>query len=300
MAFIRNKTCVSLDIQDHVIRFVDAKEPDIHAIQAFGERSLPSGIIEKGKILDREALRKIVKACAKEWKIRRRHIQFHVPDAFVFLRKVELPDQVAEEEIQSFLFMEVGTSIPLPFEDPVFDYMVLPANKAGHREILLIASSKPIVEEYHDILASAGLKPEKADISPLSVYRLLHALGLTNPEDHLMCVELYSSMMTVSVYYEHKPYFIRQLQGAAGADSFAEIDRIANFYRYSLNAGDARISKIMLIGDRPHLKNLEESLAGSLDIAVETLEDYKIQTLSGKKMPQSFYLTLGLALKGGS
>ncbi|MGC8141150.1 hypothetical protein ACP3W2_27375, partial [Salmonella enterica] len=74
-------------------------------------------------------LTEVLEQCVDEWKIKRRRVRFLVPDPLVVIRKISLPKDVDVEDIRSYLFMEIGATIPLPFEDAVFDYAVLEKTK---------------------------------------------------------------------------------------------------------------------------------------------------------------------------
>lgn len=314
MGFTRKRQPISLDIQDDLITYVDVKEPDLHAIHAFGSCELPDGIIDKGKILDKDALANILRNSVRQWKIKHREVRFHVPDPFVFLRKVELPESVSFEEIKGYLYMEVGISIPVPFEDPVFDYVPISESAGEKKEILLFVSPKPLLTDYAEVLQSAGLKPVCADITPLSVYRLLYALGMTEPNDHIMCIQLHQNNAMVSLFHDHQPIFTRQLAfqffiHENGADiskttqlqleeTFTELDRIISFYTYSLHQGDVQISMIIIIGDHPFLSDFEQELENLTNVPVKNLKRYKFRASSGEPIPHEFLLPIGLALKG--
>src|SRR5881392_2762970 len=121
---LRNRI-VNLVINDHSIRFVELKQANPPTAQRWSERLLPPGIINDGKIIDAESLANIVEECIDEWKIQRRSVRFIVPDSLVIIRKVSIPAEVQDDEIHGYLYLEMGSSIHLPFEDPVFDFFTL-------------------------------------------------------------------------------------------------------------------------------------------------------------------------------
>ena len=43
-------------------------------------------------------------------------------------------------------------------------------------------------------------------------------------------------------------------------DQLSEIERVMNFYRYSLRQGESQITKILLVGDHPMLTDIENQL----------------------------------------
>ena len=296
---------------DNSIRFLELKHTSPLLIGAFGERSLPDGLIKGGKILDEQTLSFILEECVEEWGIKGRNVRFVVPDPFVVLRKVTIPMDLKEDEIEGYLFLEIGTSIHLPFEDPVFDYAVLNGSETD-REVLLIASHQEVVDSYLEVLEEAKLKPIVADISPLALYRLSVEQGIVSTQEHTMFLHFDERLLTVSIFREHKPIFTRpivleeenknvlmedHLSWRNVEDAFSEIEKVMNFYQYSLHKGDYSVQRALISGDHPNLREIEMYIKDRLSIPVsfQTLEG--IQTIDDERISGKFAIALGLALK---
>lgn len=52
-------------------------------------------------------------------------MRFLVPDSRLVIRKVAIPKDIKDDEIKGYLYLEMGTSIHLPFEEPIFDVVLL-------------------------------------------------------------------------------------------------------------------------------------------------------------------------------
>jgi type IV pilus assembly protein PilM len=120
-----NKKRNNLIIQDHVIRYLDMRQPELLEVKSSGERYLPEGIIQDGIITDGETLLKILEECIEEWGIKGREVHFLIPDSKLVIRKHHIPSVYKVEEIKRYLYLELGSTVHLPFEDPVFDYVLL-------------------------------------------------------------------------------------------------------------------------------------------------------------------------------
>jgi type IV pilus assembly protein PilM len=117
---------INLIINDHSIRFLELKQANPPIAHKWGERLLPPGLINEGKIIDHESIGNIIQECQDEWKIHKRNVRFTVPDPLVIIRKVAIPADVVDDEVKNYIYLELGSSIHLPFEDPVFDVRPLP------------------------------------------------------------------------------------------------------------------------------------------------------------------------------
>ncbi|OPA80628.1 hypothetical protein BVG16_05805 [Paenibacillus selenitireducens] len=323
---------VSLMIKDHVIRYMDAKRPNLRGATAFGEYDLPSGIIHEGRIAEPDRLRTILKDCIQKWKLKDREVQFIVPDSVVIVRKIEISAEIEEEEIKGHLYLELGTNIHLPFEDPIFDIDFL-GRSDEKQEILLFAAPEQIVNEYAQILTSAGLKPVAADVSSLAIYRLFYKvndeleLDIVS-EAPVLSVQFDLQTVTVGVIHKHKLMLLRQFRMNLSIDNWerqtnkrdvntpvwigdesyltyeinvmiGEIQRVISFYRSVTNHHEDEIETIILTGDYPYLEDIATNLHQHFEKMPFTFSKELFETQSKELVPPKYYLPLGLALKGG-
>ncbi|WP_445612791.1 type IV pilus biogenesis protein PilM [Geobacillus sp. YF-1] len=291
-------------LKDHVIRYVEAKPGPSPEAKRWGERALPPGIIRDGKIVDGEALAMILDECVEEWKLDGRRIRFVVPDPFVLIRTLPLPPRLPEEEIRSYLFMELGESIPLPFADPVFDYLIMDRTEEA-LNVLLFAAPEEAVMEYAAVLEDVDLRPVAADVSPLCAYRPFYHVGQAAASDHILLVQFDESSVNFSVFHRHLPLFMRHLpleasqgESAPGLvdpfiDVYKEMERMMNFYSFSIQQGEQSITRLFLAGDHPRLDDVFAALVEQVDVPVERLRP------SLDPLPDRFHLAWGLALKEG-
>ncbi|MFC0187372.1 type IV pilus biogenesis protein PilM [Fictibacillus aquaticus] len=313
------KKRINVIIQDHVIRFLDLKQPELLEVRNSGERFLPAGLIQDGRIIDRETLLIILEECVAEWGIKGREVQFLIPDGKLVLRKLRIPADMSPEDIKGYLYMELGSSIHLPFEDPVFDYVLLEDEGEGN-EILLFAASENIIQDYSSLLEDAKLKPVVADTSFLALYRLIFLQNLASEDDHMLCMEFDISSVQLSVFHKHKPRFYNHLKMETDMkswnfkyhttdiaeiewqgdnefmfgmieDMMLEIDRIIDFYQFSLYEGEQRISKIVLTGEHPELRFVMDRLKSRVNVPVVRLQH------QNDSFPSRFDLVFGLGLK---
>jgi type IV pilus assembly protein PilM len=321
---LRNKNKVSLVIKDHVIQYLDTKQQGIDNVLDFGERFIPQGVIEEGKIVDGGKLQIILQECIQKWGLKRREVQFVIPDTAVVVRKIEIPGDIPDNEIRGYLYLELGQSIHLPYENPLFHVEVLKKTDKK-KAILVFAAPENIVNDYASILEKAGLVPTVADISPLSVYRLFYKVEDLKNES-ILSVQFNIQNVTISIFKVHKLIFVRQLNMNIQMDKWKlelekseellkwtgdegnlfqevqevidEIERILNFYRYNLSQENDQIEKILLTGDNPYLQEINARIQQAVEIPTISLLDKKFSSIKDTPIPSRYHLILGLSLKG--
>lgn len=323
--FSSKNRIINLVITDHSIRYIELKHTNPLTVHKWGERYIPNGMISNGKIIDFETLSSILEQCITEWKLQKRSVRFLVPNQFVIIRKISIPVDIPKDEIRGYLYLEIGSTIHLPFDEPVFDFVLLPeANEK--QEVLLFAAKEENVMEYADLLTSVKLKPIAADLSPLALYRLYHRLHSVDTNEHLLMVEFDLSMVNITIFDDHIPFFMHhvpvpydeeqwqvdldqsgkqelQFNGEAAdllaqlEDTYKEISKLMDFYRYSLHQGKQSVTKILLNGDHPLRSQIVDEMTKRFDTPIETIQAYDFSNGKEDKIPSTHYLALGLALK---
>ncbi|WP_251549387.1 type IV pilus biogenesis protein PilM [Neobacillus muris] len=326
--FSPKKRIANLVLNDHSIRFVELKQTNPITVHKWSERFLPPRIISKGKITDFETLANILEECIEEWKIQKQPVRFTVPDPLVIIRKVSVPAEIQEDEIKGYLYVELGSTIHLPFEEPVFDFYPLTKNDKN-QEILLFAAPEAEVQQYADLLSNIKLKPIAADISPLALYRLYHHLNLSQKNQILFTLHLELTGVNLCIFdgsiplvmrYFSLPFNVMQWEierATSGEVEYKfigneeeltlqreevikEINMLLDFYRYSLNNAHQEVSKFMVSGDHPMLKQLVEEMKERFENPVQQFSaNNEIQSMNGA-VPVHLLLALGLGLKGES
>lgn len=306
------KKSINFIIDDHTLRFLELDKPEPLSVKELGEKRLSEGTIHEGKINDRKLLLESISTIVSERKLRNRTIQFIVPDSLVVVRKVEIPKQVQMNEITNYLELEIGTSIHLPFDVPVFDIHLI-QETLDYKEILLFAAPKDIVSEYIDVFKEAKLKVVVADVSSLALYRLYHKLKEVNQEGHILFVQHGEGTVNATIFHKHLPMFMRHfvLESTAEPDIepylvqevTSELERIINFYRFTINQGNEMIARVVLSGDSTQVGQIQLSIQEGLGLPVEifTSEAIPLSSKSSQGCEQflspKYYIALGLALK---
>ncbi|MCH4825626.1 MAG: pilus assembly protein PilM [Planococcus sp. (in: firmicutes)] len=304
LSFLSKKArVVTITIEEDAIRYVELKSFNPLQISLAEEVILPDGVIKDGEIVDAEALGSILDEAVNQWGLTKKSVRFLAPDEFVIVRKVAYPHNVKVDELKGHFFIEIGSTLYLPFEDPVFD--VVPYN--NNTEVLIIASKESVVHSYERLFENAKMTAAVADITPLALYRLAYLQHDISEDEHIMMIDLQSKKMTVSIFHEHYPLFMRPVELVQGEDDFidpdafvdeieTEVEKLSNFYRYSMNAGEATISKVVCngLGDWPELRT---RLENRLTAPVYPIVLKSFFTDSNDTIPERFNRAIGLALK---
>lgn len=310
--FTRRKRPVSITIEDQAIRFVRLKSTSPLVIDSVEEISLPSNLIVEGKIIEFETLAAILEEGIRDWGITKRPVQFLAPDQYVIIRKVAYPEDVQEDELKGHFFIEIGSTLYLPFDDPVFDVVPYSPNEDAN-EAILIASKESVLSRYEELMRDVKLDPIVADIAPLALYRLAFTQHQFTGDEHVLLADLKGDKLTVSIFHQHYPLFMRPIEVESSADLaivtdhnaphitpavlVLELEKLMNFYRYNMWNGTASITHVLWNGEYSLEKELLERLRVQFGVQANPLLREPLKLASGQEVPSTFNRTIGLALK---
>jgi type IV pilus assembly protein PilM len=323
-----NKKTVNLVIDDYVIRMVDSAGSGLTKVKIVREKAIPNGLLEHGRISDELRFYDFMKDTVQDWGIKHRNVRFYVPDSFLIMKKVEFPRNLKDEDVKGHFYMELGQTFYLPFDNPIFDVYPLPetSENGETREGLLFSVPEEELTKYVEVFEDVGLKPTAADIRPIGVYRYYQACHSTlNADDAILFYEQNLNNISISIFSYHTPEFLRYLPFELSMkdwqasneedvlhwryvgdddhltglleDQMVELERMMNFYRYSLHKGEKMVSKIFLLGDFPDMELVRKNIAQLSPTPVEVLNAY-LSPEKTSQVPRVFIPALGLALKG--
>ena len=321
----RKKSHVSIELNDYVLRALVAKGPDLTQAECF-DIPLAQGVLQDAAIMDEMSLFEVVKANVAQWGGKRQHVRFFVPDTSVLLKTIEHPDDLTDiKDLRGYVQLEVGHSIHLPFQEPLVD--VYDPNPEDGKAVLFAAPPEE-VRKLMGILLDNHLSPQVADIRALANLRLLASLDLINDNKTYLIADWSINELSICIYSEGHVEFLRyqaietdlekwqtehdgeneydisftykgNLQDylMIVTDQVLELDRMMNFFKFSLHKGEKSVDEIIILGDNPLLSNITEFLAQNFDNPIIEVND----VLVGNKYPgfQAKHASLiGLALKG--
>jgi len=169
------KKSVGLDISDYSIEVVSLggsiKNPRLLSL---GRITLEEGIVENGKILNKEKLEKHLKGLIKNPKfgeLKTRKIIFSLPESRSFIQIFKIPSDLKKEGEEEEIKSQIAQTIPYPLEALYFDYKI--KEGINFKEILLGAVPKKIVNDYLEIFKSCQLQSVILEIESESLARSL-------------------------------------------------------------------------------------------------------------------------------
>lgn len=312
---------VALELNEYVIRAIVMNSQEVNQAVVY-EQPLSPGVIEGDSIRDEMALFDEFKNVVDAWGIKRHDVRFFVPDSSVMMKSFEHPADVVANKLKAYVEMEIGQTIHLPFSNPLIDVYDAKPNDG---EATLFAAPSEEVTKMASLLDDVSLTPTVADIRSLSTIRLLEKLNLFIPQKSYLITDWSITGLSISIYTPGKLEFLRyqtietpiklwesRVEDEHNVtltydgeieeyrmlliDQIAEIDRILNFYRFSLYKGEKAVDEIIILGDSPEMDYIVTEMRSSYETPIQYIDDQKVQT-TYPNLNAKFIPLIGLVLK---
>ncbi len=330
---------LGMEMTDHHIRICETKKTRSGTAKLLrcASRALPEGCISDGKVLSWEGIESTIKDMMSTGKFGTRRLHFAIPSQMAMVRNLKLPD-IGYSELRKLVQFEMNHNFRVAFEDPYFDFVKLPKpasppssgegeQEAELCELMVVAAPEGLLRQYRAVFEKAGLRPASFEIKPFSVLRLIEASG-TTVGDVQMVVHVGEQHSELSILAEGRLELTRQVEVSfqsivaqsaksdnewlqsysspettfrnAVQDLAGEMERLLNFYQYTLNNGSKTFLNVLLSGELARMENVRAGLEEELGQPVLLLDWPKLeQTSAIPAWSMSPYtVALGLSIRG--
>lgn len=316
----KKTSCLSVELNDYVLRGLVKKGPDSDQWQVV-EVPLPKGVVQDASITDEMALFDIMKANLLKLGGKNQNVRIFVPDTSVLLKVFEHPADVKSEKLLEYVQMELGRSIHLPFQEPLIDVY---DHKPDDGVAVLFAVPPDEVGKLMGILQDINMHPEAVDIRALCNLRLLEQMGNVTNEQTYLIADWSINELSICIYSFGQVEFLRfqtintdmnkwravesegeltfEYDGELDdyrshiIDQVLELDRIQNFFKFSLHKGEKSVDEMILMGDNSLLQAIYQIVSDNVSTPLTLIDDASIQKFYPQLKAKHASL-IGLALK---
>ena len=175
---------IGLDISSSSVKLVELSldAQNRYTLERAALEPLERGAVNDGNIDKHDDVVEAVRRLLKRSGTRTRDVALALPSSAVITKKIVLPGDLREEEVEVQVESEANQYIPFAIEDVALDFSVLGPSLAspGDQEVLIAASRRDKVLDRQAVAEAAGLRPRIIDIdafaSRLAAGRLIERL----------------------------------------------------------------------------------------------------------------------------
>lgn len=219
---------IGLDIGSSSVKLVELSQSIGGALrlERYAIEALPRGAVVDGNIDKIDVVAEAVRRAWRRAGCRVKNVAMALPASAVITKRIALPANLREEELEMQVESEANQYIPFALDEVSLDFQVLGPipNAPDDVEVLIAASRKEKVEDRMAVVQSAGLKPVIVDVESYAMRGALERLIAQLPSggDGLVIAVFYVGANTTSVtvmhdgeaiYEREQPFGGQQLTG---------------------------------------------------------------------------------------
>jgi type IV pilus assembly protein PilM len=201
---------IGLDIGSSSVKIVELSEAGkgVMRLERYAIEPLPRGAVVDGNIDKIEVVADAVKRAWRRAGGKVRNVAMALPASAVITKRIALPANLREEELEMQVESEANQYIPFALDEVSLDFQVLGGipNAPDDVEVLIAASRKEKVEDRVAVAQAAGLKPAVVEVESYAaraaIERLIHQLP--NSGEGLVIAVFYIGANTTSVTVMHE------------------------------------------------------------------------------------------------
>jgi type IV pilus assembly protein PilM len=209
---------IGLDISSFAVKMVelaDAGKGELR-IERYAIEPLPKDAVVDGNIANLEVVSETIERCWKRLSTSTRFVALALPTAAVITKKIILPANLTEMEMEVQVETEANQYIPFALDEVNLDFQVIGPAPSGPDEVeLLIAASRK--EKVEDRIASAeaaNLKPIVMDVESYAAQAAFELIEKQLPNagkgQVISMVDVGSNVMNVTMMKDDQPVYTRE------------------------------------------------------------------------------------------
>jgi len=163
-----------LDISDESIKFVELFSTR-HGLRLgrHGERKIPSGIIELGKIKDSKRMESILLSLRKEEGLKSVRISLLEEQIYLFRLRLE---KLGLTNVREGIEFSIEEHIPIPAQDAIFDYDLVHEDEKG-LDLQVAAITTNTIENYLSVFKNSQISVQSVELEAQAIARAVIKKG---------------------------------------------------------------------------------------------------------------------------
>jgi len=217
--------CVDLSATHLTLLRVEPRPAGL-LVSGFYRQPVAAGAVAERQIAEPEALAAQLAQAAQLLAASGGRAAIAVPTSAAISKRLELPAQLSEGQLEELLGFEIEQHIAYPAEEICWDFERQPSSgDSTLTAVELVACRREYVEARRDLLIAAGLQPVLVDVESFALQRAFALLGhqLAEAAEVVALVEVGEQALTVTVLLRGALLYSREQPRASGGQELAPL-----------------------------------------------------------------------------
>ena len=214
----KSRPLIGVDISSSAVKMLELADGGGGAlrVERYAVTPLPKETVVDGSLVKPEA---VSDALRETWRVldtRTKDIVLALPASAVTAKKIILPRDTPEADIEIQAITEANQIVSFPIEDVALDFQILggsPRNPEDS-EVLVVVSRKDRIEERIAAAEAAGLRTAVMDVDTYATLRAFEQIAFQLPEDGhnltVAMIDIGATTTHVNVLHDNLPVYQRE------------------------------------------------------------------------------------------
>jgi type IV pilus assembly protein PilM len=213
---VGSTSVIGLDIGSSAVRATEVTRTRRGVIvQKFAQVGLPEGWVADGEIREPGLVATALRRLWAEGGFGSRNVVLGLSGQRVIVRQAEVP-VMPESDFRSALKFQAMDLIPIPVDDALLDFVLVPDRATRDTmQILLAAAPRAVVDAHLAVLREASLTAVAIDPAPVAMIRATHNI-VDESGGNLALVDIGAESTTIVVREDGRLCFSRTLKSGGG------------------------------------------------------------------------------------
>ena len=242
------KTLLGVDISSNSVKVLEiSQENTLYSLEAYGIEPTPPDSVVENTITDPEAVGLAIERAVLKSGSTSTEAACAIAGSKAITKKITLPSEVSEQDLEGQVQLEMVQHIPHPIEDISIDFQIEnnPTDSGTPYEITVVATKSENVDSCVVALEKAGLTPRIVDVELFALENAISLASLLSREDKssqvMGVIDMGSSSTKLSVFENGSINYNRE-QNFGGKQLLNEIQRSYGLSYEEAKAGLAESS----------------------------------------------------------
>lgn len=209
---------IGVDISSFAVKMVELAEAGKgeYRIERYAIEPLPKDAVVDGNIANLEVVIDTITRCWERMGTPTKYVALALPTAAVITKKIVLPADLREQEMEVQVESEANQYIPFALDEVNLDFQVIGPAPSGpdEVEVLIAASRKEKVEDRVAAVEAASLKPLVMDVESYAAQAAFELIEKQFPGEGkgqiIALVDVGSNVMNVAMMQDDQPVYTRE------------------------------------------------------------------------------------------
>lgn len=208
---------IGVDISASAVKMLELGGGDgTYRVERYAISHLPREAVVDGNIAKPEIIEKAMRECWVALGTRTRDVALALPASAATAKKLILPKDASEADIETQAISEANQIVPFPMDEVALDFQVLEtsARSPNDNDVLVVITRKDRVEERVAVAESAGLKTVIMDVDTYAALRAYEQVAsqLANGGrgETVAIVDIGATTTHVNILHDNNPIYQRE------------------------------------------------------------------------------------------